>query len=68
MRVTYDPMFRFLRRKPRVLLVFAHMSLMWLSHFKSLVMATLGYLAEVTLASVWSCSLYIARVVVSIFQ
>ena len=68
MRVKYDPMFRFLCRKPRILLAFAHMSLMWLSHFKTSVMATPRYLAYVTLARVWLCNLYFAGVVVSICQ
>ena len=53
-----EPILRFLRRKPRVLLAFAHVSLMWVSHNRSSVMVTPRYLADVTLASVWSCSLY----------
>ena len=53
-----EPTLRFLRRKPRVLLAFAHVSLMWVSHFRYSVMITPRYLANVTLASVWSCSFY----------
>ena len=47
-----EPILRFLCRKPRVLLVLAHVSLMWVSHFRSSVMVTPSYLADVTLASV----------------
>ena len=49
-----DLIFRNLRRKPRVLLAFAHVSIMWLSQFRSSVIVTPRYLADVTLASVWS--------------
>ena len=52
-----DPIFRFLLKKPRVLLTLAQISLMWLSHLKSSVMVTPRYLAEVTQDSEWSCSL-----------
>ena len=47
-----EPILRFLRRKLNVLLAFAHVSLMWVSHFRSSVMVTPRYLADVTLASV----------------
>ena len=53
-----EPILRFLHMKARVLLAFAHGSLMWVSHIMSSVMVTQRYLAYVTSASVWSCSLF----------
>ena len=52
-----DLMFRFLRKKPSVLLALSHMLLMSMSRFRSLVMVTPMYWAEVSLDSVWPCSL-----------
>ena len=53
-----EPILRFFRRKLRVLLDFAHVWLMRMSHFRSSVMVNPRYLTVVTLASLWSFSLY----------